>query len=282
MASQDFPSYKIYPHKTLFGGVKDEIVVVEILAVKGLPSPIALLGFVQSTLPQLDIETLESLLYFQAIYVSRIQMVEQPAVEGSRRFNRIVTRQHQMKARGVECVPTPLTTHRLPRLSIKESVIPRGTRKVRFHLRPLRFPVASEIQWKSRLVWEDELFLVVDAPAGLPCQPVASNNVECLHQQLNQYFNIESIQALHRIDLWATGLVCLAKTPEAVRLFNSWQQENKVKKFYRLLVAAPATDNAITPSQLVELHCGYNRELIHWMPGGAANSSRKMNLRLFG
>jgi 23S rRNA-/tRNA-specific pseudouridylate synthase len=36
------------------------------------------------------------------------------------------------------------------------------------------------VDYKQRVVYEDEGFLVVDKPGGCPCSPHASNQVDCL------------------------------------------------------------------------------------------------------
>lgn len=270
-----FP-FTVSPHKTLFGGVRSDIVVVEILLTNGLPTAWTLIKFVQFTLPNVTPEELETMLAFQAIYVSYLQLplLQELPWGICRRVRRELSRYHEHIARSSSynedmSTDVPVLTRRVQRKFSTECILPKGTTAVRFHLKPLRFPIAPLLEWKSRILWENESFIAVDKPAGLPCEPVASNGIECLHKQVNEFLNINYLHPLHRIDLWTSGVVCLAKTDDASRLFNSWQQERrKIRKFYRALVSRPSKDSVPLPRVFGFPDGQLTGQIKHWMPAG--------------
>lgn len=283
-----FPPFIIRHHTTLFGGTRDDIIVVDIIPVEGLLRPCTLREFVKLTLPNLGIDQLNAMVECQAIYISHLQLPTDPttpAVERSRRFRRQQARQRQRAAhrRAAHyanvnddadesishqslCLTAPLLVRRNPVRHLDGCELPTSTKSVRFHLKPLRFPVAPLLEWTTRIIWQNSLFIAVDKPAGLPCEPVASNNLECLHEQVGMRMGIK-VHPLHRIDLWTSGVVCLGKTSEAVTVFNAWQREKNIRKIYRLLVSRP-THNAVPLSQLLLVDGLGGSDIRHWMPSG--------------
>jgi len=108
---------------------------------------------------------------------------------------------------------------------------------VRVHFRPKRFPVEG-IDWQATVVHDDEEFIVVNKPAGIPVHATLDNQVENVLHQLGAALGI-SLHITQRLDIEVSGLVVLAKTKEFQRQFNRLLVERKVKKRYRALVTSP-------------------------------------------
>ena len=67
---------------------------------------------------------------------------------------------------------------------------------VRVYTRPARFPV-GDVDWRSRVLFEDGDYLIVDKPAGIPYQATRSNFRECLVQALTSTLGFK-VWGLHR------------------------------------------------------------------------------------
>jgi len=67
---------------------------------------------------------------------------------------------------------------------------------VRVYTRPARFPV-GDVDWRSRVLFEDGDYLIVDKPAGIPFQATRSNFRECLVQALTSALGFK-VWGLHR------------------------------------------------------------------------------------
>jgi 23S rRNA pseudouridine1911/1915/1917 synthase len=108
---------------------------------------------------------------------------------------------------------------------------------VSFHPRPRHFPV-EHYRWHPRIVFEDEDYLVVNKPAGIPVPPTRDNYYENLTIQVGLAINHE-LKPVHRLDLPTRGLVCLAKHPRAAAFLQKAFATRIVKKRYRALVEKP-------------------------------------------
>src|SRR4029079_6682078 len=107
---------------------------------------------------------------------------------------------------------------------------------VRIHLEPKRYSVDRE-DLRRRIVFENENFVVVDKPSGLPMHPTLDNLRENLLWAFeNRYF------LTHRLDVPTSGLVVLAKTKKYQSLFNTLISERKVRKLYEALTHKPVAE----------------------------------------
>ena len=105
---------------------------------------------------------------------------------------------------------------------------------VRVHTKPRRFP-KNDYDWNDRIIFEDENFLIVDKPSGLPVHPSVDNILENLQQYVSDFLNCE-IYITHRLDVPTSGLIVLAKSQEFLPMFNHMLAERAVKKIYRAMV----------------------------------------------
>ncbi len=108
---------------------------------------------------------------------------------------------------------------------------------LRVHLQPKRFPVAG-IAWRDRVVHENDRFVVVNKPAGVPVHATVDNRSENLLFQLHAHLGITT-RITQRLDTGTGGLIIVAKTREFQSEFNTLLAERKVQKRYRALVTSP-------------------------------------------
>ncbi|WP_413291051.1 RluA family pseudouridine synthase [Bdellovibrio sp. HCB337] len=105
---------------------------------------------------------------------------------------------------------------------------------IRVHTKPRRFP-HNNYQWKERIIFEDENFIVVNKPAGLPVHPSVDNCRENLQMYLSDHLQQE-IFITHRLDVPTSGLIVLAKSRDFLPLFNHLLAQRGVQKIYRARV----------------------------------------------
>jgi 23S rRNA pseudouridine1911/1915/1917 synthase len=105
---------------------------------------------------------------------------------------------------------------------------------VRVHTKPRRFP-PNDYDWKERILFEDENFIVVDKPPGLPVHASVDNVEENLQKYLSEYLKAE-VYITHRLDVPTSGLLLLAKNKNFLPIFNHILQKREVEKIYRARV----------------------------------------------
>jgi RluA family pseudouridine synthase len=107
---------------------------------------------------------------------------------------------------------------------------------VRAHLQPKRFPVEG-IDWKGAVVHDDDEFVVVNKPAGVPVHATLDNQVENVLHQMRVALDAP-LYITQRLDNEVSGLMVFAKTPAFQRRFNRMLLDRKVRKRYRALVTS--------------------------------------------
>jgi len=105
---------------------------------------------------------------------------------------------------------------------------------VRVHLQPKRFPVDS-IEWQATIVHQNDQFVVVNKPAGIPVHPTVDNGVENVLHQLRVALRSQ-VHITQRLDTEVSGLLVLAKEKGFQRHFNQLLVSRSVRKRYRALV----------------------------------------------
>lgn len=101
--------------------------------------------------------------------------------------------------------------------------------RVRIHTRPRRYPQPPGLL--ARVVSETEDVITVDKPAGLPVHALVDNIKENLISYLEDLRG-GTLLITHRLDVETSGLVLLAKTPEAAARLNRGFAEGTVKRTY--------------------------------------------------
>ncbi len=149
----------------------------------------------------------------------------------------------ELVAATLQCSPERVTTllgfgavylhrgRRFERLS-EDAVVETGF-TVRIHPMPRRFPV--DFDWRARIRYECDDFLVIDKPRGIPVHASLDNCFENLAIQIRVKLGIP-VLVTHRIDTISSGLVVLAKHLAAQKRINTLFAEGHVLKRYRALL----------------------------------------------
>jgi len=96
-----------------------------------------------------------------------------------------------------------------------------------------------------KIVYEDENLLVVEKPAGLVVHPGSGEHNETLVDWLKEkYPNMKNLNwpdperagIVHRLDKDTSGLIILAKNPEALERLQALFQSRNIKKSYQALI----------------------------------------------
>lgn len=101
---------------------------------------------------------------------------------------------------------------------------------IRLHIEPKRYDF-TKINLKSKIIFENSDFIILNKPAGYPVHPTLDNIKENIITQLSLTLN-QTLYPTHRLDLPTSGLLLLAKTVSFQRHFNFLLTDRKVKKHY--------------------------------------------------
>ncbi len=104
---------------------------------------------------------------------------------------------------------------------------------IRVHTKPRRFN--CDFNWKERVVFECEDFVVVNKPSGVPSHPSVDNVLDNSLTNLSQAINAP-LFITHRLDTLTEGLIVYAKNLNFVKGFNQQIQNRLVEKKYVALV----------------------------------------------
>ncbi|MGB3367525.1 MAG: RluA family pseudouridine synthase [Acidaminobacteraceae bacterium] len=95
-----------------------------------------------------------------------------------------------------------------------------------------------DINFSDLIVYEDEYFVVVNKPCGIPTQPDKTGDLS-LEEIANTHYRKELANAtytvglIHRLDRPVGGLLILSKDRRVLVKFNDMMQKNEIKKRYR-------------------------------------------------
>jgi 23S rRNA pseudouridine1911/1915/1917 synthase len=101
---------------------------------------------------------------------------------------------------------------------------------VRVHCKPKRYEVAN-IDWKSRVVFENDHAVVVNKPSGFSVPSALDNVRETVVAQIQKVVG-HKLFVTQRLDVLTSGLFVFAKTPEFQRSFNGLLANGLVHKEY--------------------------------------------------
>jgi 23S rRNA pseudouridine1911/1915/1917 synthase len=118
------------------------------------------------------------------------------------------------------------------------------------HINPVPFPVESAYAPEAislDILHEDESLLVVNKPAGLVVHPGSGNwqgtMLNALLHHAPHLTGIPRAGIVHRLDKDTSGLLVVAKTPEAQTSLVRQLQERSMKRVYIALVLGDVTDD---------------------------------------
>lgn len=108
---------------------------------------------------------------------------------------------------------------------------------IRLHTRRKSY-VARDVRLRDRVVFENEDFVVLDKPAGLPTHATLDNYIENAAYLLSQELG-QRLFVTHRLDIATSGLLVLAKSKESQAGLNKLFAKGKVTKIYRAFTDGP-------------------------------------------
>lgn len=111
---------------------------------------------------------------------------------------------------------------------------------LRVHTKPRRFPI-NHFNWFQRRVFENQNYLILNKPSGLPCHSSVDNTQENLLIYASDFFQ-KKLFMTHRLDVPTSGLLVLAKSSEAQSAFNKCLEQDLVEKKYEALVSGQVPD----------------------------------------
>lgn len=117
---------------------------------------------------------------------------------------------------------------------------------LRVHTKPRRFAFDQQ-NLEFLLVYQNDDFVVVNKPAGIPAHATVDNQKENLLVLVEKHLGVEAF-VTNRLDIATSGLLVLAKTKSFQALFNQYLKQRQVKKHYRALVER---NEGLRPSRLV-------------------------------
>jgi 23S rRNA pseudouridine1911/1915/1917 synthase len=116
-------------------------------------------------------------------------------------------------------------------------------------------PDEPEVPRHFRVLAEDETFLAIDKPAGLPIHTTAKFYRNTLTALLRERYPHEPLQVCHRLDRETSGVMLIARGPEAGSYLKQAFARRRVKKTYLALchgVPDPPTGIIDRPMKLLD------------------------------
>lgn len=93
----------------------------------------------------------------------------------------------------------------------------------------------NQTQIEDMVLWQDTDFIVINKPAGLPALPDGYHpGTPHLVSLLAPLFG--SLMIVHRLDRETSGLIILARSPQAHQLLSIQFEKRQVSKFYHAIV----------------------------------------------
>lgn len=95
------------------------------------------------------------------------------------------------------------------------------------------------------IIYEDEALIVINKPAGMVVHPAAGNNENTLLNALLHHIphleNLPRAGIIHRLDKNTTGLLVIAKTPEALSNLSQQIRNRSASRVYQAIVCGVLT-----------------------------------------
>eukprot|EP00250_Pteridium_aquilinum_P010241 c19237_g1_i1 orf=375-1811(-) len=190
----------------------------------------------------------EELVHFGAIYSA---IVCPPPPKGSltpvqwELYKKAVVLSHNKKRPSLKGISITEAQKTFRVASIHEGVEAGSYLRVHAHIK--RFPRCYEVDWKSRVIAETELYVVLNKPAGVPVGHSLDNTIECCAVFTGRALGLDDpLRLTHQLDNCTEGCVVLAKTKEFSSEFHLRLRNKEVKKYYLVLAAAPVPLGVIT------------------------------------
>lgn len=105
-----------------------------------------------------------------------------------------------------------------------------------------RLPVPEDVSTELSILWEDEDALAVDKPPHLPVHPSGRHHGDTLIQRVHARYKDSHLdrgvapRLCHRLDRETSGIVLVAKNPDAHRRLAAQFEERRTEKEYLAIV----------------------------------------------
>ena len=114
---------------------------------------------------------------------------------------------------------------------------------IRYHTDPRRFPT-DRIDWSKRILYDNDDYVVIEKPAGIPCNPTVDNLHENVAESLKQYLKCGTYLA-HRLDTDTSGILLIGKRKESIAKLCNLFRERRIEKTYKLIIMTNTLTNPI-------------------------------------
>ena len=111
-------------------------------------------------------------------------------------------------------------------------------------------PVEPAVPRTFSILYEDDAVLAIDKPAGLPMHTTAKFWRNTLTAVLRERYPEEPMQIAHRIDRETSGVLLVARTPNAASVLSSAFERREVQKTYLALVKGAPPDEGVIDQAL--------------------------------
>lgn len=108
--------------------------------------------------------------------------------------------------------------------------------QIRVHTKPRRF--FCNYDWKSKIIFQNDDFLILNKPAGLPSHPSVDNKIENSLTQTEKTLQ-KKLLISHRLDTTTEGLIVYGFNTQFIREFNQQLQNHQITKKYVTLLENP-------------------------------------------
>ena len=119
---------------------------------------------------------------------------------------------------------------------------------IRYHTDPRRFPT-DHIDWSKRILYDNDDYVVIEKPAGIPCNPTVDNLHENIAESLKQYLKCDTYLA-HRLDTDTSGILLVGKRKKSISKLCNLFRERRIEKTYKLIIMTNTLTNPINSISL--------------------------------
>lgn len=103
---------------------------------------------------------------------------------------------------------------------------------------------------KKDIIYEDEVLLVYDKPAGLSCGKNKADPKNNLHQMLEEFLS-SSLEMVHRLDKDTSGVMIFSKTSEiTIKLLDLFKSREMVKTYLAIVDGVIEDDEGVINDRL--------------------------------
>ncbi len=103
----------------------------------------------------------------------------------------------------------------------------------RVHTKPRRYN--CDYPWRSLIVFQNESFVILNKPSGVPSHPMADNSFENALTQTSLALKMP-LSVTHRLDRLTSGLIVYGKKRQFVKDFNQQLMNRQIQKNYVALI----------------------------------------------